>query len=184
MSFNNPETSSPSFALQPANTTANATTTATLSAVVGGATPLTYQWYKGNTILNNGTATSGATISGSTTANLTLGGTGVLSTDAEATTSSLPMPRRRDQRHRHPHHLDPAILTNPAHQTNSAGATVTFTATAGGTAPVTFQWQHAGTNVVSGGTYSGVASTTLSIAASSQPMQVATILSPITASAQ
>jgi plastocyanin len=41
----------------------------------------------------------------------------------------------------------PTITTQPANQTVSAGANVTFTVVATGTAPLTFQWRFNGTNI-------------------------------------
>src|SRR5437762_135422 len=41
----------------------------------------------------------------------------------------------------------PAITTQPASQTVSAGQTATFTVTAAGTAPLSYQWQRNGTAI-------------------------------------
>lgn len=41
----------------------------------------------------------------------------------------------------------PTITTQPQNQTVSVGANVTFTVAASGTAPLAYQWQHAGTNL-------------------------------------
>ena len=41
----------------------------------------------------------------------------------------------------------PTITTQPQNQTVTVGANVTFTVAASGTAPLTYQWQHAGTNL-------------------------------------
>jgi hypothetical protein len=62
----------------------------------------------------------------------------------------------------------PAITTPPASQTNSVGATVSFSVGATGTAPLSYQWQAAGagvyTNLVNGPQISGSASNVLTIA--------------------
>jgi hypothetical protein len=67
--------------------------------------------------------------------------------------------------------LPPEITTQPTNQGLSVGATVTFDVTATGTAPLSFQWQLGGTNLVNGGTnlvgggvhISGATNTTLTI---------------------
>ncbi len=162
MSFNNPETASPTFAVQPASTTANASSTVQLSVVAGGATPLTYQWYKGATALSNGAGPGTATVAGASTAILTL--TGVYANDAGsysvsvtnalgATNSSAAVLTV----------VDPAILTNPVGQTNAAGSTITLSAVPAGTAPLTFVWQKGGANLSNGGIISGASTTALNL---------------------
>lgn len=42
----------------------------------------------------------------------------------------------------------PFIISSPLSQTNFVGATITFTATAGGTAPLSYQWNFNGTNII------------------------------------
>jgi len=43
--------------------------------------------------------------------------------------------------------VGPTITTQPANQTVTAGQTATFTVVAGGTAPLSYQWQKNGTNI-------------------------------------
>ena len=59
--------------------------------------------------------------------------------------------------------IAPAIVAQPQNTTNVAGTTATFTVTATGTAPLSYQWQRAGTNLVNGGTISGALSNQLTI---------------------
>jgi uncharacterized repeat protein (TIGR03803 family) len=59
--------------------------------------------------------------------------------------------------------LSPAIILQPQSQTNNAGATVTFLVSATSLAPVGYQWQQNGTNLVEGGNVSGATANTLSI---------------------
>jgi hypothetical protein len=63
-----PTNGPPAISQQPSNVVAQCTSPATFSVVAYGAAPLNYQWYDGATALSDG-----AGISGSTTANLTLG---------------------------------------------------------------------------------------------------------------
>jgi hypothetical protein len=55
------------------------------------------------------------------------------------------------------------IVMNPTNITTRPGSNVTFTATAVGTPPLTYQWRLNGTNLANGGGYSGVTTTMLSI---------------------
>ena len=43
--------------------------------------------------------------------------------------------------------IAPTITTQPVNQTVTAGATATFTVVAGGTAPLSYQWQKNGVNI-------------------------------------
>ena len=45
--------------------------------------------------------------------------------------------------------MKPAIATQPAHQSVITGETATFTVTASGTAPFTYQWKKNGANIPS-----------------------------------
>jgi uncharacterized repeat protein (TIGR03803 family) len=58
----------------------------------------------------------------------------------------------------------PAVITvQPQSQASAAGSTVTFFVSATGLAPLVYQWQKNGTNLVNGGNISGATNSTLSI---------------------
>jgi hypothetical protein len=57
----------------------------------------------------------------------------------------------------------PIILVQPAHQTVSAGSEVTFTVSALGGEPLSYQWRKEGTELVAGGKVSGATGTALTI---------------------
>ena len=57
----------------------------------------------------------------------------------------------------------PVITSQPAAQTVSAGSTATFTVVAQSATPLTYQWQHAGTNLSNAGHFSGVTNATLTV---------------------
>ena len=59
--------------------------------------------------------------------------------------------------------IPPVITVQPQSQTNNAGATVTFLVRATSFAPMGYQWQKNGTNVVDGGSVSGGSTSTLII---------------------
>src|SRR5205814_10346034 len=52
----------------------------------------------------------------------------------------------------------------PASRTNLAGTTATFSVTAAGTPPVTYQWRRENTNLVEGGNISGSTTASLTLA--------------------
>jgi len=136
----------PSFISQPVSQTITAGQSATFSATASGTAPLNYQWSK------NGTAISGATSSTYTTPAETASDNGaqftvtvsnlagqVTSATATLTVNAAP--------------TAPSIATQPSSQTIVAGQSATFSATASGTAPLSYQWSKNGT-AISGATSS------------------------------
>jgi hypothetical protein len=124
----------PSIMTQPSNQTVTAGQKATFTVVANGTAPLSYQWQK------NSTAIAGATSASYTTAATTAGDNGseftvVVSNSAGNAMSGMakltvtPAP------------VGPSITLQPANQTVNVGQTATFTVTATGTAPLTYQWQ-------------------------------------------
>jgi hypothetical protein len=114
--------------------------TATFSVTATGTAPLSYQWQK------SGTAITGATSSSYTTPAETTADTGaqftvvisnsagsVISNAAILTVSAAP--------------AAPSITAQPTSQTITAGQTATFSVTATGTAPLSYQWQKSGTPI-------------------------------------
>lgn len=57
----------------------------------------------------------------------------------------------------------PGILTQPASQTDPLGGAATFTVTADGDTPLSYQWQWNGTNLTNGGNVSGATSSVLTL---------------------
>lgn len=57
----------------------------------------------------------------------------------------------------------PTITQHPSSQSVDPGATATLAVVAGGTGPLSYQWQKNGSNLSNGGHYSGVATATLTI---------------------
>jgi uncharacterized repeat protein (TIGR03803 family) len=57
----------------------------------------------------------------------------------------------------------PVITVQPQSQTNSAGATITFSVGATSPAPMSFQWQRSGTNLIDGANISGTTTNALTI---------------------
>ena len=124
----------PSIAAQPTNQTVTAGQSATFSVAASGTAPLTYQWKK------NGAAIAGANSSTYTTSSTTSSDNGeqfsaVVSNSAGNATSSpatLTVSAAA---------VGPSITTQPAGQTVTAGQSATFSVTATGSAPLTYQWK-------------------------------------------
>ncbi len=130
----------PSITTQPANQTIFAGQTATFSIIANGTSPLSYQWQK------NGIGISGANSASYTTPAETTSNNGALFsvivsnsagtfTSNNATLTVNPDP------------VAPSITSQPASLTITAGETATFSVTATGTAPLSYQWNHNGTAI-------------------------------------
>ena len=136
----------PTITTQPVSQTVTAGQTATFSVAATGTAPLTYQWKKG------GTAISGATSSSYTTPATTSSDNGsqftvvVTNTAGSATSNAATLTVNTAA-------VAPTITTQPANQTVTVGQTATFSVTASGTAPLTYQWKKTGT-AISGATSS------------------------------
>ena len=130
----------PSITTQPANATVTAGQTATFSVTASGTAPLTYQWREGGTNISGATSASYTTPATSSDNNgeqfsvvVTNSAGSVTSSDATLTVTTAA--------------VAPNITAQPANQSVVAGATATFSVTASGTAPLTYQWRKGGTNI-------------------------------------
>ena len=131
----------PIITVQPTSLAVNAGANATFQVTATGTAPLAYQWRF------NGTNLAGAVNSALTLTNLqvaqagtyavlvTNGGGSVLSANALLTVR------------------DPWIVTQPQSQAVVAGAPATFTVSAGGTPPLSYQWLKEGIALVDGNQY-------------------------------
>ncbi len=123
----------PSITSQPSNQTIFAGQTATFSVVANGTSPLSYQWRQ------NGSAIGGATSSSYTTPTETTSNSGatfsvvVSNSVGSATSNNATLTVNPDP-------VAPTITSQPASQTINAGQTATFSVTASGTAPLSYQW--------------------------------------------
>ena len=137
----------PTISNQPANQTVTAGQTAVFSVTAAGAAPLAYQWQKGTI------AITGATSAGYTTPATTKSDNGtqfsvvvsnsagkITSNAATLTVSATP--------------VAPSITQQPSNQTVTVGQMATFSVTAEGTTPLTYQWQK-GTIAITGATSAG-----------------------------
>lgn len=118
----------------PANETVIAGQTATFSVVVDGTAPLSYQWSKGGVALAGATGASYTTPATAGTDNGAVFTVAVTNAVGEATSASAVLTVD----------MPPAIVTPPQNQTANAGQMTTFTMTAEGTAPLSYQWYRNG----------------------------------------
>ena len=130
----------PTITTQPANQTVTAGQTATFTVVAAGTAPLTYQWQKKGANLTGATGASYTTPATTTadsgsTFRVVVANTAGTVTSAAATLTVTAAA------------VAPTITTPPANQTVTAGQTATFTVVAGGTAPLSYQWQKSGVNI-------------------------------------
>ena len=145
----------PAITTQPSSQTVLPGQTATFTVAVSGTAPLSYQWQK------NGANIAGATSSSYTTPATTTADTGstfvvVVSNSVGTATSNAatltvsPAP------------LAPTITAQPVNQTVTVGQTATFSVTASGTAPLSYQWQKNGANIAGAisSSYTTLATTT------------------------
>jgi hypothetical protein len=143
---NAPPATAPAITTQPASQTVTAGADVTFSVVATGTAPLSYQWSK------DGTTISGATSASLTLNNVAAGDAGSYTVVVQnnvnpAATSAAAVLTVNAA----PADTAPVITTQPASQTVDAGADVTFSVVATGTAPLSYQWSKDGT-AISGAT--------------------------------
>jgi len=134
----------PGITSQPASQTVLAGANVTFTVGVSGATPLSYQWRF------NGTNISGASASSYTTNNVQIASAGsysVVVTNAYGSTNSANAVLTV--------HAPPVITAQPVNATTGLNMTVTFSVTATGTTPLSYQWQGNGASL-SGATNSAL----------------------------
>ncbi|MGB9287056.1 MAG: hypothetical protein WCB59_23815, partial [Candidatus Sulfotelmatobacter sp.] len=145
----------PTISVQPANQSVVAGQTATFSVTAAGTAPLSYQWQKGTTAITGATAASYATPATTTAENGTQykvvvsNAAGNVTSDAATLTVTATA-------------VAPTITQQPASATVTAGQTATFSVTASGTDPLSYQWLQ-GTTTITGATsasYTTAATTT------------------------
>jgi hypothetical protein len=151
LTVNAPANTPPSISVQPAAQSVTVGHTATFSVTAAGTAPLSYQWKKG------GAAISGATASSYTTPVTVIGdnastfqvvisnAAGSLTSNAATLTVTAPVSP--------PPSSPPSISVQPAPQSVTVGQTATFSVTAAGTAPLSYQWKKGGA-AISGATAS------------------------------
>jgi hypothetical protein len=146
-------------------TTLNGNTS--LSVVADGSPTVTYQWQATNNLNGFTNVTDVGVFTGSSTSTLNITG----ATANQALTYRVVVANGYGSVTSSPSVLTvssaPVVTVQPLSQTNNAGATVNFTVTATGTAPLAYQWQAFSgtgyTNLSSTGSFSGANTNTLTI---------------------
>src|SRR6266404_3749436 len=132
--------SPPSITTQPASETVTAGQSATFTVTASGTAPLSYQWQK------NRSDITGATSPGYTTP-ATTSADNNSTFDVVVTNSAGSVTSNTATLTVNPAAVPPSIATQPASETVTAGQSATFTVTASGTAPLSYQWQKNKTNI-------------------------------------
>ncbi len=130
----------PSITTQPASETVTAGQSAAFTVTASGTAPLSYRWQKNKTNITGATSSS-YTTPATTTADNNSTFDVVVSNSAGSVTSNTATLTVN------PAALPPSITTQPASETVTAGQSATFTVTASGTAPLSYQWQKNKTNI-------------------------------------
>jgi hypothetical protein len=143
---NNNNATAPAISTQPSNQTVTAGQTATFSVTAIGTSPLTYQWQKGTSTISGATSATYTTPATTTSDNGSQFSVVVSNSAGSATSKAATLTVNSAP-------IAPTITQQPANQTVTAGQTATFSVTATGTAPLTYQWQK-GSTTISGATSS------------------------------
>jgi len=133
----NSVTNAPAITTQPQSQGVATGNSVTLSVIATGTSPLNYQW------LFNGTNLSGATTNPFTIASAQITNTGNYSVTITNIAGSITSSNAVISVTNAP----PSISIQPQNQNVLAGQTATFSVTAGGTLPLSYQWLLGGTNL-------------------------------------
>jgi hypothetical protein len=165
----------PSISTQPISSTVTAGSAASFSVSAAGTAPLFYQWYKDGSVLSSATsaslslASTSASDAGSYTVKVTNAAGNITSTAATLTVNALV--------------IAPAISTQPASSTVTAGSAASFSVNATGTAPLAYQWYKDGSALSSATSASLSLASTSASDAGSYSVKVTNAAGNITSSA-
>jgi len=130
----------PTITTQLINQTVTAGQTAMFTVVAGGTAPLNYQWQKNGVNIAGATASSYTTLATATTDSGSTFDVVVSNTAGSVTSAAAKLTVNAAV-------VAPTITTQPVNQTVTEGQTATFGVVAGGTAPLSYQWQKNGVNI-------------------------------------
>ncbi len=142
----------PSILTQPQNRTNIVGTSASFAITASACTPLAYQWFSNIATLTNQT---NSTLSLSNLTSASAGNYFAIAVasggSSTSTVASLTIV------------FPPSFSAQPTNQTVTAGNSAIFSATAGGTSPLFYQWRVNGTNLANSGNTSGATSDSLTL---------------------
>jgi Immunoglobulin domain/Immunoglobulin I-set domain/PQQ-like domain len=128
----------PTISTQPADATVTTGSSATFSVVAAGTAPLTYQWQKGGIPISGATAAN-YTTPGALSSDSGSGFAVVVTNSGGSTTSRTAVLTVTG--------AAPSITAQPADQSVHSGQTATFSVTAAGSGPLSYQWRKNGTTI-------------------------------------
>ncbi len=146
-------TGAPTIVVQPVPQSAPVGGNATFAVTASGNAPLSYQWFHDDAEIVG--ATSGI-LALNNVQSANVGAYNVVVTNDVGSTTSNDAALIVTG-------LPPTISTQPVSRTVGAGTNVSFTVTAGGSAPFAYQWRKGGANLGDGGSVSGSATPTLTL---------------------
>ena len=158
------QTRPPTITTPPASQTVTAGQTATFTVAATGTSPMTYQWKKNGTAISGSTSSMYTTLPTTTSDNAAQFTVGMTNSAGSATSSAATLTVNTAA-------VAPSITTQPASQTVTVGQTATFSVTASGTAPLSYQWRRNGT-AISGATSASYATPPATISDSGSPFAV------------
>ncbi len=135
-----PPGNAPTISAQPGNQTVTVGQTATFSVAASGTAPLSYQWVKGTNWISGATTTSYTTPAATALDNGAQFKVIISNAVGSVTSNAVSLTVNGVT-------TAPSITQQPANLTVDAGQTATFSVTATGTAPLTYQWQKGTANI-------------------------------------
>ncbi|HET6143228.1 MAG TPA: immunoglobulin domain-containing protein [Candidatus Acidoferrales bacterium] len=142
-----PAVIAPAISTQPASVNIVAGKTATFNVAATGTSPMTYQWRKNGAMLSGATSSTYTTPAETTTDNNAAFTVSVSNSAGTATSNAATLTVAAPA-------TAPSITSQPASQTIVSGKSASFTVSASGTSPMTYQWSKNGAAI------SGAASST------------------------
>jgi hypothetical protein len=149
-------TFAPTITQQPQNVATFSGQTATFSVTATGTAPLSYQWLRNTVEITGATAASYTTPALSVSDNNTSFTVRVSNAQGSTTSNAAMLTVTAAS-------VAPTIATQPQSQTVVAGLTASFSVTATGTSPLSYQWQRNGT-AISGATNASYTTPVLAVA--------------------
>jgi hypothetical protein len=152
----------PAIVAAPSNSTNNTGTTATFTVSASGTAPFSYQWNRNGSPLSNGGNVSGATSTTLTLATVsqddaTNGSYTVVISNSFGSITSAPVTLVVSD--------PPTISIEPASAAKFVGSAASFSVTATGTAPLSYQWQKNNSPLSNGGNVAGATTSALALSA-------------------
>jgi autotransporter-associated beta strand protein len=155
----------PAFILQPQNFRTNYGGTAAFSAQALGSGTISYRWQSNGVDMADGPTGSGSSVSGATSATLTISGVSYRDAVAYSVNATNGLGASFGSSSATLTVNDPYVPIPPASRTNVVGTSASFSVTAAGSPSLAYAWSRNGAPLSNGGPISGADTATLSISA-------------------